>query len=62
MNMEEQTKKRGGKREGAGRKKFTCKRYGFNAPEDVALILESIGNKSDFICSAIRAFHKSTRG
>lgn len=48
---------RGGHREGAGRKKTTAKRYGFNAPEDVAAILEALdGSKSDYIIAAIRAY------
>lgn len=46
-------KKRGGAREGAGRKKKTCKTYGFNADERICLILEQVGNKTEFICEAI---------
>lgn len=47
----------GGRRDGAGRKKTTAKRYGFNAPEDVAAILETVeGSKSDSIIAAIRAY------
>lgn len=54
--MEEKSKKkRGGFREGSGRKKTTEKRYGFNAPPDVVEILEKVkGSKTDFICNAIR--------
>lgn len=55
--MEEKSKKkRGGFREGAGRKKTTEKRYGFNAPADVAEILERQPRKTDFICDAIRFY------
>lgn len=51
----EQTNRRGGKREGSGRKKTTAKRIGFNAPQDIADILSRIdGNITDFICDAIR--------
>lgn len=47
----------GGRRDGAGRKKTTAKRYGFNAPADVADILEAVeGSKSDYIIAAIRAY------
>lgn len=46
-------KKRGGAREGAGRKKKTCKTYGFNADEQICFILEQVQNKTDFICEAI---------
>lgn len=52
--MEEKNKKRGGKREGAGRKKKTCKRIGFNAPEDISNILSKVDNITDYICEAIR--------
>lgn len=52
--MDEITKKkRGGAREGAGRKKKTAKTYGFNANEQICLILEQVDNKTDFICEAI---------
>lgn len=47
----------GGKREGAGRKKGCAKRYMFSASQEVVDILESLeGNKSDFICKAIKAY------
>lgn len=47
----------GGRRDGAGRKKTTAKRYGFNAPADVSDILEAVdGSKSDFIIAAIRSY------
>lgn len=61
--MENQNKKgtHGGHREGAGRKKTMAKRYGFNAPADVATILDSIeGSKSDYIIAAIRAYADAT--
>lgn len=57
---EQQKTTRGGRREGAGRKKTTSKRYGFNAPADVAGILEAVdGSKSDYIIAAIRAYATS---
>lgn len=40
--MEESAKKRGGRRPGAGRKKSTVKRYGFNAPATVHAVLEQV--------------------
>lgn len=46
----------GGSRTGAGRKRTMAKRYGFNAPADVAAILDSAPNKSDFIVEAIRFY------
>ena len=46
-------KKHGGSRIGAGRKKTTAKRYGFNAPEDVCTILEKVDDTTSFICEAI---------
>lgn len=46
-------KKRGGARKGAGRKKKTCKTYGFNADERICSILEQVDNKTDFIYEAI---------
>lgn len=57
MENPKEKNQHGGRREGAGRKKTTAKRYGFNAPEDVAAILEAVeGSKSDFIIAAIRAY------
>ncbi len=57
MENQKEKNRHGGRREGAGRKKTTAKRYGFNAPEDVAAILEAVsGSKSDFIIAAIRAY------
>lgn len=53
MENQEEKRKRGGKREGAGRKKTTCKTYGFNAPEEVVAILESVPNKTEYIVRAI---------
>lgn len=53
--MENQAEKsrRGGKREGAGRKKTTTKRYGFQAPAEVEHILESVPGKTEYIIQAI---------
>ncbi len=51
--MEEITKKWGGKREGAGRKKSTIKRYGFRATPEVAAILEKVDSVTDFITEAV---------
>lgn len=61
--MEEvKTKKTwGGAREGAGRKKVTAKRYWYNAPQDVADILEAQSNRSEYITMAIRFYEKKRR-
>ena len=57
INMETLHKKKGGKREGAGRKKTTEKRIMFGASAEVLEIIEKIeGNKSDFINKAILAY------
>lgn len=57
MEIEEK-KGRGGRREGAGRKKTGSKGYSFRAPKDVVEILEGIEDKKQFIVDAIRAFSK----
>lgn len=55
--MKTPTKQKGGKREGAGRKKTTEKRIMFGASAEVLGILEGIeGNKSEFINKAILAY------
>lgn len=51
--MEQTVKKRGGRRPGAGRKKSTVKRYGFNAPAKVHAVLEQVDSITEFICEAI---------
>ena len=57
--MDELNKKKwGGARQGSGRKKKTCKTYGFNAPEEICSILEQLDNKTDFICEAIMKLAK----
>lgn len=58
--MEETNKKRGGKREGAGRKKTNHgKYYGFNSTPEVESILESLSkSKTEFINNAIISFAK----
>lgn len=57
--MEEIKNTRGGKREGAGRKKTTDKRIMFGASAEVVEILDKLeGNKSDFINQAIIEFAK----
>lgn len=63
MGNSNEKKQHGGLRPGAGRKKKDItKRYGFNAPEDVAQILENIqGSKSDYIIEAIRAYNMKQR-
>ena len=45
--------KRRGPRPGAGRKKSTVKRYGFNAPATVHAVLEQVDSITDFICEAV---------
>ena len=62
MEDQEVKKQRGGKREGAGRKKTTCKKYGFNASEEVSKILESIPNKTEYINQAILEKFKRKKG
>lgn len=62
MENQEEKKKRGGKREGAGRKKTTCKKYGFNASEEVSKILENITNKTAYINQAILEKNKREKG
>lgn len=54
--METETKQRGGKREGAGRKKTTAKQIGFCATQEVVDVLADVANKSEFICKAILAY------
>lgn len=50
----EEKKPRGGKREGAGRKRTSVKSYAFHAPQEVHDILESVeGSKSAYICQCI---------
>ena len=50
----EEKKKRGGKREGAGRKPTTVKPYMFYATQEVHDILEAVdGSRSAYICKCI---------
>lgn len=50
----EEKKIRGGKREGAGRKRTSVKSYAFHAPQEVHDILEAVeGSKSAYICQCI---------
>ena len=54
--MEKEQDKRAnwdGSRPGAGRKRKTAKRYGFNADEHVAASLEQVPDKTAFITEAI---------
>lgn len=45
---------RGGRRDGAGRKRTTVKYYGFKATPEVHAILERVsGQKAPFICACI---------
>ena len=53
-NFMEETKKWGGAREGAGRKKTAVKQVAFRAPEDVADVLSRCGKATDYILAAIR--------
>ena len=60
--MDEKKNTRGGKREGAGRKKTTKKRIMFGASAEVAAIIEQLeGSKSDFINKAILAYAKKQK-
>ncbi len=56
MDKDQNTKieNRGGRREGAGRKATTVKKYVVCATQEVADILEAVtGSKSDYICRAV---------
>ena len=53
------TENRGGRREGAGRKATTVKKYAVCATQEVVDILESVsGSKSDYICRAVLHYAK----
>lgn len=52
-NGNERKNKHGGARVGAGCKKTTAKRYGFNADLEMASILEQVPDKTAFIREAI---------
>lgn len=57
--MEEKMGKKtwGGRREGGGRKRTTARRIGFNAPHDVAMLIEQSGRPvTEFICEAVRFY------
>ena len=55
--MEEKQNTHGGKREGAGRPKTMAKTVSFCATQEVVEILSNLeGNKSKFICEAIRQY------
>lgn len=62
MENQENKSHRGGKREGAGRKKTTTKRYGFQAPEAVEKILESVPGKTEYIIQAILEKYEREKG
>lgn len=53
MDNSEIKKSRGGKREGAGRPKGDSKLYTFRAPGNIAAIIDSQDNKTDFIRDCI---------
>ena len=58
--METQTKQRGGKREGAGRKSKVAKKMTFGAIQEVVDFFATFeGNKNDFINKAILAYIKN---
>lgn len=62
--MEEKQEKKswGGRREGSGRRRTTARRIGFNAPQDVADILDQSGRSAtEFICAAIRHYAKNNQ-
>lgn len=57
--METETKQRGGKREGAGRKSKVAKNMTFGAIQEVADFFSTYeGNKNEFINQAILAYIK----
>lgn len=50
--------RRGGRREGSGRKRTTVKEYRVCATKEVADILEAVtGSKSDYLCRAVLFYH-----
>ena len=54
MSQSTKVENRGGRREGAGRKHTTVKKYQLCATQEVADILEAVtGSKSDYICRAV---------
>ena len=53
---------RGGRREGAGRKKGTSKSYNFRADNEVAAYIDSQENKTDFIRNCISFAMQSQNG
>lgn len=59
--MEAQNKQRGGKRDGAGRKKTTAKRITFGASAEVIGMIGAISDKSAFINAAI-LFYAAHKG
>ena len=57
------TENRGGRREGAGRKPTTAKKYVVCATQEVMDILEAVsGSKSDFICRAVLHYASAVNG
>lgn len=61
MDKDQSTKieNRGGRREGAGRKATTAKKYAVCATQEVVDILEAVtGSKSDYICRAVLHYAK----
>lgn len=61
-NNSSEAKPWGGRREGAGRKKTAVRAVGFNAPQDVADILEEAVasgiSRTEYILAAIRYYHQ----
>lgn len=54
---------RGGRREGAGRKATTAKKYVVCATQEVMDILEAVsGSKSDYICKAVLHYAAAMKG
>lgn len=56
--MEEVKSNRGGKREGAGRKKVNVRAISIQVPQDIADILDKVEHKKEWICQAIRLLAK----
>lgn len=58
--MEEIKKQRGGRREGAGRKKINvdCTYVGFNCPQDLLMKIDEVcgDNRSQFIVSVLQKY------
>ena len=59
MKNEAKVERRGGRRDGSGRKRTTVKEYRVCATKEVADILEAVqGSKSEYLCRAVLFYHE----